>query len=81
MQTERTSRPPIAEIIFGHTREKWLKHLNDYHPHFEWHIGRRRFGDPHFRSEHPAAEIVSFWQPLHGKRDEKYAIYARRRDA
>lgn len=81
MQTESTSRPPIDTHLFGFTREEWLQFLRKFHRAWDWEIGRRRLGDAHFRSEYPEHEIVSQWQPVHGIRAQRYAVYARRRDA
>ncbi|MBX9582450.1 MAG: hypothetical protein K2X87_19270 [Gemmataceae bacterium] len=71
-------KPPVACHLFGRTREQWLSWLNEICPEWEWRIGRRRLGDPHFAHEHPAFELVSQWQPRHGNRTERYAVYARR---
>lgn len=78
MRTENSPlTPPVPTHLFGHTREHWLGFLADFYPDWEWHLGRRRLGDPHFRSEYPEFELVSQWQPLHGRRAERYAVYAR----
>lgn len=56
-------RPAIDDHIFGFPRNELLESLRRVYPEWLWHIGFRRLGDPHFRSEHPEFEIVSQWQP------------------
>jgi len=75
--TKAPPKPPIADHIFGQTPEHLLAFLTDFYASWDWRIGKRRLGDPNFRHEHPQFEIVSQLQPMHGKRDQRFAVYAR----
>lgn len=73
-----TTPPDVTTLYYAQDRETLLARLRQKNPGWDFLIGTRRLGAPHFRSEYPEMEIVGEYRPVLLDRVNRFAVYARR---